>query len=333
MKHLIIKNRLIYFFGLLLTMSLMSCNRKQDMPRFMAIADTLVYHNPDSAVALLKKNKAFIKETSKRIQMYYRLLAIKANDKADIRHTPSAKKDILEIMEYYQMREKENTILQLKAKKQETELVILALTSCFLVIVFIIYRRFYKMRLEVEKKKIIQLKERQHLQSQPYTNKNNEKIEFLEGALKEVYSEKDNLKAKLLLAQKEAYEKYNAKIIADRKLQEEATATLKETAIYKKFNTATMKDLFHEEDWNILYRQIRAVYPDLLDKFHEICPTNELDFKISILLKLDIQPLQIAIDINRSKQWVTNKRKALAKKLSGNSNAKPVEWDNFIRNI
>lgn len=232
----------------------------------------------------------------------------------------------------YQLKNKENTELQLKTKNQEFKITLLIISLVVFIILFLVYRKYYKMRSVLEKKKLMKLKDEQYRQSQTYIQENEKNIKSLEIELQRAFMEKDELKAKLVLAQKNAYEKCNAKIIADKALQKEAMFALKKTIIYKKFNEATTRDILHEDDWQTLYEQIRHINPDFIEHLHELCP-NDMDFKMSVLIKLGITPFQISIDINRSKQWVTNKRKALAQRLFDNMYAKPVDWDNFIRDL
>lgn len=68
-------------------------------PRTMQIADTLVYSNPDSACLLLQQLQDSITTEPQKIQMYYQLLNIKAQDKAYITHTSDSL--ILEVLHYY----------------------------------------------------------------------------------------------------------------------------------------------------------------------------------------------------------------------------------------
>lgn len=75
-----------------------ACDRKP-YPQSLIIADSLASIQPDSAIALLKTLEDNIKTESESTQMYYRLLCIKANDKAYIRHTSDSL--ILLVLHYY----------------------------------------------------------------------------------------------------------------------------------------------------------------------------------------------------------------------------------------
>lgn len=81
-----------------------ACDRKP-YPQSLIIADSLASIQPDSAITLLKTLEDNIKTESESTQMYYRLLCIKANDKAYIQHTSDSL--ILPILHYYIKKEDE----------------------------------------------------------------------------------------------------------------------------------------------------------------------------------------------------------------------------------
>lgn len=87
--------QLLLLFCLIL--SFCACNKQT--PQSLIVADSLISIQPDSAIILLKNLKNNISTESEATQMYYRLLCIKANDKAYIRHTSDSL--ILTILHYY----------------------------------------------------------------------------------------------------------------------------------------------------------------------------------------------------------------------------------------
>ncbi len=79
-------------------LSLFACGHKP-YPATLIAADSLASVNPDSAITLLYSLKEQMKSAPQATQMYYRLLCIKANDKAYIMHTSDSL--ILPILHYY----------------------------------------------------------------------------------------------------------------------------------------------------------------------------------------------------------------------------------------
>ena len=91
--------RLFKFTLLLFLLSLCAC-KDRSYPRLLVTADSLTYCKPDSAISLLKQLGAQMNTEPETTQMYYKLLQIKANDKAYITHTSDSA--ILHIVRYYE---------------------------------------------------------------------------------------------------------------------------------------------------------------------------------------------------------------------------------------
>lgn len=75
-----------------------ACGHKP-YPQSLIAADSLASANPDSAITLLKSIDSSMQAEPEAVQMYYRLLCIKANDKAYILHTSDSL--ILPVLHYY----------------------------------------------------------------------------------------------------------------------------------------------------------------------------------------------------------------------------------------
>lgn len=88
----------IYLLAALLTL-LCACGSKP-YPHVLTTADSLASANPDSAQALLASLAEGMKQEPQDVQMYYRLLCIKAKDKAYITHTSDSA--ILPVVKYYE---------------------------------------------------------------------------------------------------------------------------------------------------------------------------------------------------------------------------------------
>ena len=85
-------------FLILVLLGFCACGHKP-YPQSLIIADSLTNACPDSAITLLKNIENTLQTEPEATQMYYRLLCIKANDKAYIPHTSDSL--ILPILHYY----------------------------------------------------------------------------------------------------------------------------------------------------------------------------------------------------------------------------------------
>lgn len=92
MKHALY---LLLFFFLI---GLCAC-KENTYPRVLLLADSLTSNNPDSAVCLLRSIKGMMLSEPESTQMYYRLLCIKADDKAYIPLTSDS--SIIPVLHYY----------------------------------------------------------------------------------------------------------------------------------------------------------------------------------------------------------------------------------------
>ena len=92
------KANLRIFLSVCALLSLFACGHKP-YPHSLIAADSLTSVNPDSAIALLNSLKGEMNSAPEATQVYYRLLCIKANDKAYKDHTSDSL--ILPILHYY----------------------------------------------------------------------------------------------------------------------------------------------------------------------------------------------------------------------------------------
>lgn len=103
MKQLINLALLLFLF------SLCAC-KDHTYPHVLATADSLTYINPDSAINLLKQLRAEMAHAPEATQMYYRLLQIKADDKAYVTHTSDS--IILPIVAYYEKKDDKEHLME-----------------------------------------------------------------------------------------------------------------------------------------------------------------------------------------------------------------------------
>ena len=104
----VMKLHKLLFFSLCL-LCLCSCKDHRS-PHILSVVDSLTYVHPDSAINLLNSLKAQMNNEPESTQMYYRLLQIKANDKAYIPHTSDS--IILPIVEYYEKKRGEGHLME-----------------------------------------------------------------------------------------------------------------------------------------------------------------------------------------------------------------------------
>ena len=95
--------KIIYIISIFFVCFIIFGCGKQEYSRVLVQIDSLSNVRPDSAIKSLQELEGQTQKLSKSDQMYYKLLKIKADDKAYIQH--KSDKDILQIVNYF---EKEN---------------------------------------------------------------------------------------------------------------------------------------------------------------------------------------------------------------------------------
>lgn len=108
------------------------------------------------------------------------------------------------------------------------------------------------------------------------------------------------------------------------------------------YNTNIYKDIFAKatsktyklstQDWEDLKNAIISTYPYFNERLRELCTINEQDFKMCLLLKIGIRPIDIAGFTNRSKEAITSARRRLYEKAF-QTKGTPQNWDKIIRSL
>lgn len=86
---------------LLFTIIALSACEHIQYPDSLIVADSLSYVKPDSALNLLLSIKKEMEQSNEATRMYYRLLCIKARDKAFMIHETGTDREIADILNYY----------------------------------------------------------------------------------------------------------------------------------------------------------------------------------------------------------------------------------------
>ena len=119
--------------------------------------------------------------------------------------------------------------------------------------------------------------------------------------------------------------------------QQEDAEDIKETAIYRR-----LMDLLAEEpgknialgkdDWQELETEVDKFYPQFRKTLESYYHLSDVEYHISLLTKLKIEPSKICRLVNRSKQTVSTTRTRLFTKVFGRK-GNPADWDQFIDSL
>ncbi len=231
----------------------------------------------------------------------------------------------------YQLREKENS--QLKAENAEQKLIIAYALLAIIVLValtviYILYNKRKKDKLQVQLQRLEQIKNEQHKKSNLFIEENKKRIEELEAQLEK---EKEEKHSQLLQLKKQQYERNITQAIINREEEEMAEKLFHNSAIYVRIREKTndKRSKMTEEDWTELSTAINSTYNDFTSRLHALYRFSSIEMKICLLLKAKVPITTIADLTIRSKSAITSARRAMYEKVHG-VKGKPEDWDAFI---
>ena len=85
-------------------------------------------------------------------------------------------------------------------------------------------------------------------------------------------------------------------------------------------------------DWTELGEEVNAVYTGFADKLYGLCRMSDQDYHVSLLIKIRLQPKDIATLTAHSKESVASTRSRLYQKVFGKKGT-TRDWDDFILSI
>lgn len=215
------------------------------------------------------------------------------------------------------------------------ELFLVIIASVIYVVLFVVTilnsrRKILQLRERINK--VHTLKEELEAQSEQSIEANRKKIAELENLLKKLGDENSMLK--LELEERKAKLDYaNTLAIIDNEKRQQAESVIFGSDIYAK-----IKDLIDrgqtmgKDDWKRLTELVDSIYSGFTGKLYSLYRMNEHDYHVSLLIKIHLQPKEIATLTAHSKESVSSTRSRLYQKIFGQK-ASPKEWDDFILSL
>ena len=87
-----------------------------------------------------------------------------------------------------------------------------------------------------------------------------------------------------------------------------------------------------EDDWAELTEVVNTTYPNFSEKLYSLYRMSDQDFRVSLLIKIRLQPKDIASLTAHSKESVASTRSRLYQKVFGKKGS-TRDWDDFILSI
>ena len=251
----------------------------------------------------------------------------------------------------YQMREEENKQLKMENERKQAAVVCILLIAILAVSTIIpIYTQYSKKKkaeYQMQIDRLKRLKGELYQRSAQFIEENKLKIEELEKRLSKASQENSSLKS-LLQRQKEIIFNTNKQAEIEWNEQEKAKAAFLKSDIYKLFSTLAHPDTQKEErndapppkkakdqlaqDWILLEQGINSVYKNFSENLKRLHKFNEHEWHVCLLIKIGIQPVDMAVITRHSAESITATRRRLYEKVFLQK-GDPKKWDAFILSL
>ncbi|MBR4700053.1 MAG: hypothetical protein IKP16_08930 [Prevotella sp.] len=180
--------------------------------------------------------------------------------------------------------------------------------------------------------KVRAMQEEQQSSSQEGIEQNRKKIAELEGLIRKLGDENSMLR--LELEEKKTrldYANRMAEIESEKRSQ--AETTIFGSDIYLQIKRLMNEGRsMGEGEWNRLERVVNSVYTGFTERLYSLYRMSDQDYRVSLLIKVRIQPKDIATLTAHSKESVASTRSRLYQKVFGQKGSSK-DWDDFVLSL
>ena len=211
-----------------------------------------------------------------------------------------------------------------------------------IVIGVLVYAVLFVVTVQSSRRKVVALQERldkvhalqelQQAQSLQSITKNEAKIRELEILLHKLGDENSILR--LELEEKKATLDYNNKVaMIENEKRRQAETIIFSSDVYGRLQECLRegRSLMHQE-WSELSEVVNSVYSGFTEKLYGLYRMTEQDYHVSLLIKVRIQPKDIAQLTAHSKESVASTRSRLYQKVFGRKGSSK-DWDDFVLSL
>ncbi|MCR5579437.1 MAG: hypothetical protein K6F74_09570 [Prevotella sp.] len=211
-----------------------------------------------------------------------------------------------------------------------------------IIIGILVYAVLFVVTIQASRRKVVALQDRldkvralqetQQSQSQQNIAQNEAKIRELETLLQKLGDENSLLR--LELEEKKATLDYNNKVaMIENEKRQQAETVIFSSEIYHRLQQFlnSGRSLSHQ-DWIQLAELVNSIYTGFTEKLYNLYRMSEQDYHVSLLIKVRIQPKDIALLTAHSKESVASTRSRLYTKVFGQKGSSK-DWDDFVLSL
>ena len=214
----------------------------------------------------------------------------------------------------------------------EREWFLLIIGMVVYAVLFVVTVQNSRRKMVAMHEKIRTLQESQQAQSLQSIAENETKIAELETLLKKLGDENSLLR--LELEEKKATLDYNNKVARlENEKREHAETMIFSSDVYQRIQVCLNngRSMTHQ-DWTELTEVVNSIYTGFTEKLYSLYRMSEQDYHVSLLIKVRIQPKDIALLTAHSKESVASTRSRLYSKVFGIKGSSK-DWDDFILSL
>ena len=199
-------------------------------------------------------------------------------------------------------------------------------------VLFVVTVQNSRRKMMVMHEKIRTLQEAQQSQSTQSIAQNEAKIAELETLLKKLGDENSLLR--LELEEKKATLDYHNKVARlENEKREHAETMIFSSDVYQRLQSCLNHGRsLTQQDWTELTEVVNGIYTGFTEKLYSLYRMSEQDDHVSLLIKVRIQPKDIALLTAHSKESVASTRSRLYSKVFGIKGSSK-DWDDFILSL
>ena len=102
--------------------------------------------------------------------------------------------------------------------------------------------------------------------------------------------------------------------------------------IRQRLNSPNGRKRLSEDEWRQLAEAVNAVYPGFDSKLAELCKMSTADYRLCLLVKIEMSPSAMAQILVKTSSGITSARAKLFKRAFG-TNGGAADWDGVIRSL
>lgn len=236
----------------------------------------------------------------------------------------------------YQSRERENVRLKIENVRKTNTILYCCVAGGILVTILLAYQQYSRkkrLQLEYRLEKSERLKEEQYKKSNLFIEESKKRIAELEKELHDAGCVNIKLKERLLQEQESVYyAQKQAEINMDKQKGKRVILLKSEIYCYIQEQIDSKNYKMDKTKWDLLEKTVNEIYQGFTEKLNSVYKLSCYELQVSLLIKANIPPVEIANLTNHTKPSVSLVRRRLYEKFF-NKKGEPKMWDDFINSL